>query len=308
GGSGPWLRNGTGIYYDSGGVGIGTGNPQYKLHLHQNSSSYSYATFTNQSTGSGHLDGVLVGLDATEDFRIHSYESNNVKVYIDDDEKMRIQDNGRVGIGTSSPGAMLHVVGSNNDVGLVLRAGHNGSEPFNDIATFYNADGTLAFWFAAQGAAGANDSWTTFSPYISMHFIPEGCRTEDYNVGDVVAVVDKLAVKTGGAFDVAVIGVICPEEGFISIPKELKRAITQEGKKVDDFGLVPVAYQGDVQVKVNNEGGAIRSGDLLVPSSIPGVAMKGMPENFSQYASVIGKAREDFTGESGLISVSVGVK
>ncbi len=36
--------------------------------------------------------------------------------------------------------------------------------------------------------------------------------------------------------------------------------------------------------------------------------MKGQPESFEQYASVIGKAREDFENDQGLIWVSVGVK
>jgi len=75
-----------------------------------------------------------------------------------------------------------------------------------------------------------------------------------------------------------------------------------------DFKLLPVAYLGDVKVKVNNEGGTIRSGDLIVPSSVPGVAMKGQPKSFEQYASVIGKAREDFKGTKGMVYVSLGVK
>lgn len=47
-------------------------------------------------------------------------------------------------------------------------------------------------------------------------------------------------------------------------------------------------------MEVNNEGGLTKSGDLIVPSSVPGGAMKDQPKSFEQYASVIGKAREDF--------------
>ncbi len=372
GDGGRWLPNGSDIYYNAGKVGIGTTDPKYPLHVHKNSSNHCYVAFTNESTGSGSTDGVLVGLDPNEDFRIHSYESNNIEFYIANDEKaiinsagnvgvgtstpserltvkmggytwsdphFALEDHdstdkwdfivggsnklfigynestkltmgtaGRVGIGTTAPEAKLHVYGDNNDVGLVVRAGHNGSEPYNDIATFYNGGGGLAFWFAANGAAGANDGWTTFSPYISMHFIPADREKGDYAVGDLVSAIDSLAVKTRGTFDSAVVGVVCPPEGFISIPTELKKAITEEGKSMEDFELVPVAYLGNVRVKVNNEGGSIRSGDLIVPSSVPGEAMKGEPETFRQYSSVIGKAREDFDGARGLIWVSVGVK
>ena len=212
---------------------------------------------------------------------------------------------GNVGIGITSPSAQLHVYGGTSRPGLIVRG---GSIPDHDIATFFNGAGVQQFWFNGAGSAGAKGSWGTFSPYISMHFIPDDHGKDDYEIGDVVSAIDRLAVKTTGAFDQSVVGVICPPEGFISIPTELKQAITEEGKTVDDFTLVPVAYVGDVQVKVNNEGGAIKSGDLIVPSSVPGEAMNGQPETFKQYASVIGKARENFDEASGLIWVSVGVK
>lgn len=109
----------------SGKVGIGTSTPQYGIQLHENSSTYSYIHFTNSTTGSDGLDGVLVGIDPNEDFRIHTYENNDIKFYINNIERARIENNGDVGIGTASPDAKLDV---NGDVKL----GSNGLI-FNEI-------------------------------------------------------------------------------------------------------------------------------------------------------------------------------
>ncbi|MDP8235996.1 MAG: hypothetical protein P9M08_06410 [Candidatus Erginobacter occultus] len=221
---------------------------------------------------------------------------------------MSITGNGRVGIGTTSPAATLHVSGNTAQPALVLRGGSSGPATPVDLATFYDGGGSQEFWFNGIGSAGAKGSWGTFSPYLAMHFVPDDRSIEEYEVGDLVSAIDTLAVKTSGAFDRTVVGVICPPEGFISIPTELKEEITTTGKRMEDYPLVPVAYLGNVQVKVSGEGGAIQSGDLIVPSSVAGVGMKGEPETFPQYASVIGKARESFSGDEGLIWVSLGVK
>ncbi len=91
-------------------VGIGTSDPQYRLHVHKGSSDYSYLSFTNSTTGSGHTDGVLVGIDPSENFRIHTYENNNIRFYIDDDHKMTIDPDGDVGIGQTTPVYDLEIV------------------------------------------------------------------------------------------------------------------------------------------------------------------------------------------------------
>ena len=98
--------------HSEGKVGVGIDIPRYLLHVHKNSSHHAYMTFTNTVTGSGSLDGVLVGLDPNENFRIHSYESNNLLFYIDNDEKVRIASSGNVGIGTNDPGYKLEVIGN----------------------------------------------------------------------------------------------------------------------------------------------------------------------------------------------------
>jgi len=65
--------------------------------------------FTNETTTAESNNGVLVGLDPGEDFRIHSYEENNIKFYINDAEKMRISNEGFIGIGNTNPATEIDV-------------------------------------------------------------------------------------------------------------------------------------------------------------------------------------------------------
>ena len=65
---------------------------------------------------------------------------------------------------------------------------------------------------------------------------------------------------------------------------------------------------GVIPTKVCLEGGAIKRGDLLVTSSIPGVAMKADPSKV-QVGQVLGKALQDYDATTiGKIKVLVNIK
>ncbi len=296
GGGSLWTQSGSNIYYNSGNVAIGTSNPRERLIVKMGGTAWGSPHFSLEAYGSTNKWDFTVG--GQDKFFIGYNEVS----------KFTMQTTGSLGLGTTTPSAKLDIYGNKTQPALRIR-GEGYREGGNIcIASFYDGDGSMQFEFTDTGVGYANNAWLTYSPYISMHLLPEGRAKTDYEVGDLVSAVNARAVKTSGAFDRTVVGVICPPEGFISIPKELKAEMTATGKRMEDYPLVPVAYIGNVQVKVNGEGGSIRSGDLIVPSSVPGVGMKGEPETFPQYASVIGKAREDFSGEEGLVWVSLGVR
>jgi hypothetical protein len=313
GGVSHWALTTGGLRYNGTGyVGIGTASPVSELDIFDsNDPADSTAILALHGSGANSSSAI----DFYESNAIAMslyYHGNNNELYIKDEtsneKRFTFTRSGDFGIGTENPLASLHINGDTSQPGLYVKGDGDRGAGNYCIAAFYDGDGLLQFEFTDGGAGLARYAWNTFSPYISMHFVPEGQDKGSYEIGDIVCAINKKAVKSRGAFDRAVVGVICPPEGFISIPSELKKAIADEGKKMSDFPLVPVAYLGNVKVKVNGEGGAIASGDLIVPSSVPGVAMKGEPQSFAEAASVIGKAREDFAGTFGLIDVSVGVK
>ena len=70
------------------------------------------------------------------------------------------------------------------------------------------------------------------------------------------------------------------------------------GTRRDGTNDLPVALSGQVYVRVCVENGSIKTGDLLVSSSIPGVAMRGTDRQ-QAFGAVIGKALEPYHNESG---------
>jgi len=67
---------------------------------------------------------------------------------------------------------------------------------------------------------------------------------------------------------------------------------------------VPLAVMGIVPCKVTTEGGPINAGDLLVSSSAPGRAMKGVDRG-RMLGAVVGKALEPLPAGSGVIQVLI---
>jgi len=107
--------------------------------------------------------------------------------------------------------------------------------------------------------------------------------------GDVLVISDDgTLVKCEGEYDTRVAGVV-------SGAKEYKPAIILDEFDVpgteDNYygkGIFPVALAGKVYCKVT---GKIKAGDLLVTSTMKGVAMRADPENHEKWSgTIIGKA------------------
>ena len=94
-------------------VGIGTDNPNQKLHVH--SSGTSYARFTDESSGIGATDGVVIGLDHPHTY-VWNYEAGDFVVATDATERFRITSAGKLILPTSSPGIQF---GSNDSGGNI---------------------------------------------------------------------------------------------------------------------------------------------------------------------------------------------
>ncbi|HEY1115525.1 MAG TPA: hypothetical protein VGE66_18285, partial [Chitinophagaceae bacterium] len=173
--------------------------------------------------------------------------------------------------GTGNP-AVFQVDGNN-----VARIDHTGKGIFNggtqvsgaDVAEYFDVEGTLA----------------------------------QYEPGDVLIISqnsDRKVEKSATPYSTLVAGVYATKPGLLLTEKNAVQ------DQLDD--MVPMGVIGVIPTKVCLEGGAIKRGDLLVTSSLPGVAMKADLDKV-KVGQVIGKALQDFTGAgTGKINVLVSVK
>ena len=137
---------------------------------------------------------------------------------------------------------------------------------------------------------------------VAEFFDVEG-ETNSYEPGDVLIISqssDRKVEKSATPYSTLVAGVYATKPGLL---------LTEQNAEQDQLDeMVPMGVIGVIPTKVCLEGGAIKRGDLLVTSSIPGVAMKADPDKV-KVGQVIGKALQDFTGnEVGKIKVLVSIK
>ena len=182
----------------------------------------------------------------------------------------------------SGPGLSVDCSGGSGDLALFstsgaikARIGYNGTGYFDGGTQNSGAD--LAEAFAVEGAVG------------------------DYEPGDVLlisTITDRMVVKSGTAYSTLVAGVYATKPGVL-----LTEAVADSALS----GRVPMGVVGVIPTKVCNEGGVIRRGDILVTSSRPGYAMKADPDKLKA-GQAIGKALQEFSGDTGIIKVLVNVK
>jgi hypothetical protein len=129
--------------------------------------------------------------------------------------------------------------------------------------------------------------YTPASDFAEMLPAAEGLQP-----GDVLVIgPDGKLTRASEPYQANVAGVYSTQPGFLG------------GQPVqgEATGTIPLAITGVVPVKVSAENGAIRPGDLLVTSSIPGYAMKA-GSNPPQ-GTVIGKALEGLDQGTGTIKM-----
>mgnify|MGYP003134823248 CR=1 FL=1 len=86
----------------SGNVGIGTSTIGNKLQVHEGGSFGSFAGFSNDTTGSGSSDGMIVGLDSNEEGVLYHYENKAIRFGTNNSEKMRLTNVGQFLVGTTN--------------------------------------------------------------------------------------------------------------------------------------------------------------------------------------------------------------
>ena len=133
-----WSQNGTSIYYGSGNVGIGTTGPQALLQLKNDS---GWTEFRLQA-GDGASGGALqfTDLSDSEIAEIYTNIDNSLRFQTGNLDRLTINDTGYVGLGTTSPEALLHL-NKTGDVNLRLET-EDGTGTL--AVQFYNDTGEAA--------------------------------------------------------------------------------------------------------------------------------------------------------------------
>ena len=137
---------------------------------------------------------------------------------------------------------------------------------------------------------------------VAEYFDVEG-DVNLYEPGDVLVISqlsDRTVEKSSAAYSTLVAGIYATKPGLLLTEKNA------EQNQLD--GMVPMGVIGVIPTKVCLEGGAIKRGDLIVTSSIKGVAMKADPDKVKP-GQIIGKALQSFNGEGiEKITVLVSIK
>jgi len=210
--------------------------------------------------------------------------------------------NGGVGIyGVTHAGPEAGLKGATTfDGGTALEAELAGSATTGNLAVF-KVSGTNVARINQAGKGFFNGGTQSSGADIAEAFDVTG-NIKEYEAGDVLAIStnkDRAVEKSSEAYSTLVAGVYATKPGVL---------LTEENIDNDLTGKVPMGVIGVIPTKVCLQGGSIKRGDLLVTSSIPGVAMKADPEKV-RVGQVIGKALEDYSTDSiGKIKVLVSIK
>ena len=96
----------------SGNVGCGTSSPQQNLHVHESGSGQVVIAVTNDTTGSGNNDGIHFGIDSSEQGFVWHKQNTALLFATNNTERMRLTNDGKLGIGTTTPHGVLDVRGA----------------------------------------------------------------------------------------------------------------------------------------------------------------------------------------------------
>ena len=155
----------------TGNVGIGTNSPNSNLTIY--SANYPFMNIRNANSG---VYGMTFGFATLNgDVDIWNYENSYVRIGTNNAERMRILNDGRVSIGTSSPTATTLYINATNNNGNAFRAG-NFFAGAQSSGTDYPAIGyNMRFTSTSTIQYEAND-------YVSYIYFGIG-RVDTYTAG-----------------------------------------------------------------------------------------------------------------------------
>ncbi len=149
----------TSVSFPTGNVGIGLVPVANRLHIHEGDSTQSFIHITNTTTGTTHDDGLLVGIDASEQANIWNRENTSTLFATNNTQRMEITGSGAVNItGTLDVSGDVTLSGTNT---LLVSNGSAGSPRYaftNSATTGLFLPSSNALGIATNGVERINIS------------------------------------------------------------------------------------------------------------------------------------------------------
>ena len=247
----------------------------------------------------------------------------DLEFFTDGINRMTVANNGNVGINATTPTETLEINGTSriDDHDMYLRTGtdHNHGLGYRDIINGATIDGPFLYGWSG-GALGTpspdsialswdrnGNAWVNHNLSTATLTIRGGADVaEPFPVtgGQVepgtVMVIDEAnpgrLSRSARAYDTRVAGIISGAGG-------VKPGLELQQEGVLDHGQ-KVALSGRVYVRAEASRGAIRPGDLLTTSEVPGCAMK-VSDHARAQGAILGKAMSGLSDGRGLVLVLV---
>jgi len=309
------LGNGWGVYGNSvGGTGV-YGNSTSGFGLYGKSSSgvgiygesaTNNAAFFSATNVSNPLDAVYISnLGQGNGLYTESATGNGMTAVTNNGASSAIwgfNNGGGIGIyGVTFAGTGAAIKGANTTSGGTAIEGELLNSPSSGSLAVFKVDGVNKARIDHNGKGFFNGGTQNSGADVAEAFDVEGALNS-YEPGDVLIISqssDRKVERSNTPYSNLVAGVFATKPGVL---------LTEETIETNLDNKVPMGVIGVIPTKVCLEGGAIKRGDLLVTSSIAGVAMKADPDKV-KIGQVLGKALEDYSGNSiGKIKVLVSIK
>lgn len=263
---------------------------RHGLHIH---SAAQHGVFI-ESTGQGNAihiagaagSGLFLQGSGSHGLDVAAAGGVGVKVYSAGQDGVRVD---------SAAWSGLYVGSAGYDALRVGSAGQDGLRLFKEVGRDYiraGSDSDVDFKVTKDGTAFADGGWQGAADFAEL-MITEG-DSAGYEPGDVLVIspsMDRAVALSTTPYATSLIGVFSTKPGFVG------SAHVMDGRQDQE---IPVAIMGIVPCKVTDEGGAIRRGDLLTTSSLPGHAMKATQ---ARIGAVLGKALGDLESGTGIIEI-----